>query len=566
MGSFIPKQDADIAPLPSKDVLLSLRSGKIRPLGGVTIRSAINKNPRKGKVKVTRTGLVGDEMQYEMHGGSEKALHQYCASHYQKWNEEIHNREHLFKIGGFGENLSTALLSEDNVCIGDKFRLGPEVIVEVSEPRCPCFKLNHRFEYKKASTMAQNSGRTGWYLRVLQEGHLQEGDEFELIERINPHWSISRVQKYLFHEVNDLEAAAEMSQLPRLGDETAETFRSRLIKGAEDMSGRLEGDRIPVVWKSYRLVEKIVLTPRVKKFVFEVDQTSTDIDDIQLGRFPHVRLQFGPNHSFSRAYSVVSGDMGRFELGVARDDKSRGGSIYLHDNVRIGNSIKVAKGHTAEGALRSSCIDNTASQKHVFIIGGIGVTAFLQEIATISKTSADLEIHYAVRSKNEAAYLNLLPPNRTTVYANNEGQRLDLNKIVPVTENGGVKAMIYCCGPSSLMEACRNLTFKRRYPQSSTHFEDFGGATTGTGDPFEAEIKSTGQVLQVPRKKSLLQILNDAGFEIESSCQVGNCGMCMVDYCKGEVEHRGFALEEEQKAGTMLSCVSRGKGRIIVNC
>lgn len=89
---------------------------------------------------------------------------------------------------------------------------------------------------------------------------------------------------------------------------------------------------------------------------------------------------------------------------------------------------------------------------------------------------------------------------------------------------------------------------------------------TGTGDPFEAEIKSTGQILQVPKEKSLLQVLNEAGFEIESSCLVGNCGTCMVNYCKGEVAHHGTALEDEMKEESMLTCVSRAKGRVLIDC
>jgi ferredoxin len=116
------------------------------------------------------------------------------------------------------------------------------------------------------------------------------------------------------------------------------------------------------------------------------------------------------------------------------------------------------------------------------------------------------------------------------------------------------------------MNVCRTITTALNYPKTDIHFEEFGDVTTGTGEPFEAEIKSTGKIFQVPGKKSLLQVLSDAGFEIESSCLVGNCGTCMVDVCKGEVEHKGVALDEEQKEDSMLSCVSRGKGRIVIDC
>ncbi|KAK9777579.1 putative Pyruvate kinase-like protein [Seiridium cardinale] len=569
MGSLNLGQVADAAPdnaapLPPSDVLLSVRTGKIRPLAGVKIQSAINKQERQGKIKVTPTGLVGDQVHYEFHGGTEKALHMYCSAHYDTWNKEIPGRTHLFKIGGFGENLSVEHLNEDNVCVGDVFKCGPEVILQVSDVRQPCFKLNHRFEYKKTSSMSQNSGRTGWYYRVLKAGYIQEGDTFELIERVNPAWPLSRVQKYLYHDVNNAEAMNEMVQLRGLGEEMIGVFNGRLSKGAEDFSGRLEGD-IPVVWGSYRLTEKTDVTPRVKKLVFDVDGTSADMESKEFGRFPHVRLRFGPELMFSRAYSVVSGNMRRFELGIARDDKSRGGSMYLHDQLQVGDVVKVAKGHDGPPTT-SNCIDNLQSKKHIFVIGGIGVTAFLRDVASLSQTAADFEVHYAVRSRRDAAYLEYLPSNNTTVYAKDEGARLDLKSIVPVPVDGNYSAMIYCCGPSSLLDTCQSLTRKLRYPRSNVHFEEFGGAETGTGNPFEAEIKSTGQVLQVPQEKSLLQILTEAGLEIESSCLVGNCGTCMVEYCKGEVEHRGTALDDGMKEESMLTCVSRGKGRVVIDC
>lgn len=567
MGSLNLRQihTDDIAPLPPRDVLLSVRTGKVRPLGGVKIRSAINKQPRQGPIRVTKTGLLGDEVDYVEHGGVEKALHMYSAAHYAAWNQDIPNREHLFKVGGFGENLSVLHLNEGNVCVGDVFKMGTEVVVQVSDVRQPCFKLNHRFEYKKTSSMSQNTGRVGWYYRVLQTGSIQEGDGFELTDRMNPTWPLSRLINHLYHDTSNTEAMKEIIQLQGLGEEMVQVFSQRLAKGAEDFSGRLEGDRIPVIWRSYRLVASADLTPRVKNFTFEIDQSSADIENEEFGRFPHVRLQFGPDLRFSRAYSVVSGNVRRFELGVAKNDESRGGSAYLHGHLCLGDIVKVAKGHEMK-PVRSDCIDDIKSKKHIFIIGGIGVTAYLQEIAKLCTMQIECEIHYAVRSSTEAAYLDRLPRGYTTVYAKDKGQRLDLGRIVPTPQDGVYGATIYCCGPPAMLEACQDLTKKLRYPRSQVYLEEFGGATTGTGDPFEVEIKSTGQVLQVPGEKSLLQILNEAGFEIESSCLVGNCGTCMVDYCKGEIQHRGTAIGDEMREDSMLTCVSRGKGRVVVDC
>ncbi|RGP78663.1 hypothetical protein FLONG3_3200 [Fusarium longipes] len=543
------------APLPPTDTILSLRTGKVRPFGGVNIRSAINKRERQGKWEVTPFGLVGDEHDYVHHGGLEKALHQYCAAHYDLWNAELPGREDLFKIGGFGENLSTMNMSEQNVCIGDIYRVGKGTVkIQVTSPRQPCYKLNHRFQHKKASAMTQSTGRMGWYYRVIETGFIGQGDEIQLIERVHPNWSLACVQNYLYHEKDNYEAFRELANLPALSEEMSDIFRKRLEHGAEDMSGRLEGDRIPMVWRPYKVVSKTDLTARVKSFIFEVDGDDAKTEESVFGQFPFVRLQFGPDGSLSRAYSVVSGTTNRFELGVSRDDNSRGGSVYLHDYLKVGDVIKIAPGRNITTSQQNGRSPSQTA-RHIFLIGGIGVTAFLTEIEKLSNEGADVQVHYAVRSRKDAAYVERLPLNKTTLYAKDESQRLNLDQVIPQsTDENGNTSIVYCCGPTSLMSACRTITTSLNYPKDNAHFEDFGDATTGTGEPFEVEIKSTGQTIQVPREKSLLQVLSDAGFEIESSCLVGNCGTCMVDVCKGEVEHKGLALGEEQKKESMLSC------------
>ncbi|KAI1173349.1 pyruvate kinase-like protein [Nemania sp. FL0916] len=561
MGSLSPESDP--VPLPPKVAVLSLRTGTVRPFAGVKLTSAINKQPRQGPVRLTRLGFAGDERQHPPHQSPENAVHQYDPSHYALWRAELPSRRERFSVGAFGENIATPYLSEDNVCVGDTFRLGGAV-VQVSMTRQPCFKLNHRFEHKKMSSLVQATGRTGWLYRVLEEGWVEEGDGMELIERINPTWSLSRLQYYLYTDRNNREALAQLTKLPGLSDEFVGLFTKRLEQGAEDMAGRLNGD-VAMPWLPYTLVEKTPLTPRVQKFVFAAEDQNIDAAQLQFGHFPHVRVKFGPGDKFTRAYSVVSGDMSRFELGIARDDNSRGGSVYLHDTLAVGDTMKVAKGHTSSA---NKWDRDLHAYKHIFILGGIGVTAFLGEIRTLAKQCVQFEIHYAVRSRADAAYLDRLPKAQTIVYAKTEGRRLCVKDIVPPPVGGDrdPHAMIYCCGPAGMLEETRTLTRKLGYPRTHLHFEEFGGGQVGTGDPFDVEIQATGKILHVPQEKSLLQVLNDAGFDIDSSCLAGNCGTCTVDYCRGEVTHQGVALDDEQMKTTMLACVSRGKGRITMNC
>ncbi|KAG6362702.1 hypothetical protein INS49_007795 [Diaporthe citri] len=428
-----------VAPLPpKKDVLLNVRTGKVRPFGGGKLRSAIKKHPRQGRVQVTELGLVGDEQQYALHGEVDKALH-----------TEINNSPSV----GFGENLSFSGLNEGNVCIGDKFRLGAEVVVQVSEPRQPCYKLNHRFEYKKMSRLVQDTGMAGWSFRVLKPGFIQEGDELVFVERMYPQWSLNRVQDFLYREVDNMEANEELGGMPEIGGEISKLFRNRVEKGVEDMSNRLDGipgkNRLHLAWRRYRLTEKEMLTPSITRLSSKLDEADAGMSDEEsrLGKF----------HTF--------------EPRVARDDYSRGGSEYLHNLLKFGDVIQASKGYEAPHTAQKK--ENGKHRRHIFIIGGIGVTAFLPEIQRLWLAGEDIEVHYAVRSRKDVVYSSCLPP---------EGER----------------TFVY-------------------YPMSQLHFEEFGGANTGTGDPFEAEIGATGQILQVPGGKSLLDVLNGAGFDIEPS-------------------------------------------------
>lgn len=168
-------EDLDVVEAPAPTTLLEVRVGKVQHLEApVPIKTAINKTPRQERVFVSKTGLLEDCTVYKFHGGEDKALHQYDSNHYKSWGDERPDLAHLFQQGGYGENLVTAGMNEGNVCIGDRYSIGIEVVVEISEPRQPCSTLNHRFKWKRASLKTQQTGRTGWYLRVIQTGYIQQ--------------------------------------------------------------------------------------------------------------------------------------------------------------------------------------------------------------------------------------------------------------------------------------------------------------------------------------------------------------------------------------------------------
>lgn len=172
--------------------ILSINCGKAVPFRGDEA-SAIAKASMAGRVRIARLGLAGDEQaDLTVHGGVDKAIHHYPHDHYGWWRETLGDAAPLEAPGAFGENVSTQGLTEDEVCIGDRWRLGT-ALVEVSQGRQPCWKLDHRFGGASVMARVVKSRRSGWYYRVIEEGEVTAGDSLELVDRPFVGWSVARV-------------------------------------------------------------------------------------------------------------------------------------------------------------------------------------------------------------------------------------------------------------------------------------------------------------------------------------------------------------------------------------
>lgn len=213
---------------PPAITVLEVRAGRIEPLGPDGQQSAINKLPVSGSMLLTRLGLEGDEQaDRNHHGGYDKAFHHYPSEHYAAWRAELPGSALQFVPGGFGENLSTQGLTENNICIGDLFRLG-NAIIQVSQARKPCAKLNIRFGADNMVRRVLDTGRSGWYYRVLEEGKIGAGDTLTLIERNHPGWTIARTLRVLYLDNPDKGALAELAEIEALAQKCRDLVGKRL--------------------------------------------------------------------------------------------------------------------------------------------------------------------------------------------------------------------------------------------------------------------------------------------------------------------------------------------------
>ncbi|KAH7325548.1 MOSC domain-containing protein [Stachybotrys elegans] len=537
------------APWPEEATLLQIRTGKVKKSGlGGEITSAIYKDEHEGPIFCGSTGLQGDEHAAHSHGGIERAVHQYNPSHYPDWRSEGVPNPHLYEIGAVGENIATTSMSEDNVCIGDVYQLGSEVLLQVSEPRHPCFKLNARFEWPRMLKRTIQTGRSGWNMRVLKAGKICKGDKMVLLKRPYPEWSVLNVQRVVRGKHVELDLLSRLTQLPM----------PELWLG-------IANDRLRRAPKRYVLVDAELVTPRVRKLTFEL-KGSFVLTNPEFGPYGFAMISFGLDKKFNRSYSIVEGNLHKFSLGVSLDRHSRGGSTYIHKELKVGDEITMAPGDNPGAQEKDKKCD--AGLGRILLVGGIGITAFLPSIADWEMKGLPWHLHYAVRSRKDAAFLDRLPNDKTTVYASEEGNRLNVGSIIPkLGSNNNPTARIFSCGPGRMMLECSRITSEYGYPEHMVHYEDFGnGEGGGFGDPFDVEVddpdEGRHEDLTVPANKSLLDVLAEAGFDVTASCLAGACGACKVRLCKGEVDYKSTSLLSYEKGRALQSCVDRGIGKI----
>lgn len=219
-----------------------LLTGRIRPLPGSDQLSGIDKRPVSAACQLGPNGFAGDEQaDLRVHGGPEKAVHHYPFEHYAAWRADLGAQPLLQAPGAFGENISTTGLTEATVSVGDIFRLGG-ALVQVSQGRQPCWKLTQRLGVPKLARMVQDSGRTGWYYRVLQSGQAAPGDRLDLVDRLAPDWTLQRLWRALYVDRMNMGELQGIAALDVLAEGWRRYASRRLDSGkVEDWSRRLEG-------------------------------------------------------------------------------------------------------------------------------------------------------------------------------------------------------------------------------------------------------------------------------------------------------------------------------------
>ena len=268
----------------------------------------------------------------------------------------------------------------------------------------------------------------------------------------------------------------------------------------------------------------------------------------------------------TRQYSLCndSTERHRYLIGVLRDPASRGGSQAMHDQVQEGQQLQISAPNNHFPLAHDA-------SRHLLLAGGIGVTPILCMAERLANAGADFEMHYCTRSLERTAFHQRITASgfapKVHFHFDDAAaeQKLDIAALLAAPTSG---VHLYVCGPKGFMDAVLNTARAQGWPEDQLHYEFFAGAVTlsESDASFEVQIASSGQIVVVPRDKTVVQALAEAGVDVQVSCEQGVCGTCLTRVIEGIPEHKDLYLTpEEQGANDQFTpCCSRSRSPRLV--
>ena len=189
--------------------------------------TAFQKLPVIGPVLIEKLNIAGDRQASPTHGGVDKAICVYPVEHYSYWKSELDLPDLAY--GSFGENLTLEGQTEEQACIGDSIALG-EAVLQISQPRPPCWRLSRWWQRKDFAARMEQTGLTGWYCRIIEEGHVEAGVEVRLLDRPHPQWTIAAANELLYRNNCDFDRMSDLATCEALAPSWRDLLTKRLAK------------------------------------------------------------------------------------------------------------------------------------------------------------------------------------------------------------------------------------------------------------------------------------------------------------------------------------------------
>ncbi|WP_421696221.1 PDR/VanB family oxidoreductase [Aestuariivirga sp.] len=276
----------------------------------------------------------------------------------------------------------------------------------------------------------------------------------------------------------------------------------------------------------------------------------------------HVIVSMRDGTSLRRnPYSLMSSpaDTGGYEISVLRVENSRGGSAFLHEALKEGDSLTLSQ------PVNLFAYDQRA-KKHIMMAGGIGITPFIAMMDQMEREGRAFELHYAVRTRSHGAYWKDLQQRygaqRVKIYCDEERLFIPVGAVL---ENQPLGTHLYVCGPAGMINGVLCKAVELGWPKQNLHSEEF--LAPPPGKAFQVKLARSNRMIDVAPHQSILEALEAAGVDAPYLCRGGACGQCEtgVISCDGELEHNDHFLEPEDKASgrKIMICVSRINGNAV---
>ncbi|MGY1490549.1 PDR/VanB family oxidoreductase [Methylobacillus pratensis] len=268
-----------------------------------------------------------------------------------------------------------------------------------------------------------------------------------------------------------------------------------------------------------------------------------------------VSMPAGPR-THRNAYSLLSppSDRRNYQIAVRLQENSRGGSRFMHEQVKVGTALEISWPVNLFGISR-------VGRKHILVAGGIGITPFMSQVHDLLRSGANFELHYAFRSPRHAGFVGELQGllgGRLVCYDQSQGQALDTATLLSRQPLG---THVYVCGPGGMVDAVLNTASRLGWPEAHVHHEEF--LAPPVGEPFAIRLKQSARVVEVGAEESMLEAMEAAGVDVPYLCRGGACGRCELEVLAtdGVIEHHDHYLSEDERrsGGKIMPCVSRAK-------
>ena len=578
--------------------LLSVNVGmpKEVPWQGKTVFTGVFKEAVAGPRKVRRLNVDGDgQGDLAGHGGEQRAVFVYQIDSYRYWEHELGRSD--FVYGQFGENFTVEGLSDDGVCIGDRYRIGTAVF-EVTQPRVTCYRVGLRMNDPRIPALLVSHRRPGFYFRVLEEGEVRAGDEIFKLASGAEQMTVAEVDGLLYLPGHPRQQLLRALRIPALSPGWQASFRALLDGGPGGGNAGLVATSPPPAWAGFRRL-KVTGIERESDSVISVrldDPDGAPLPPALPGQFLTLRIPHeAEQRSVLRNYSL-SGPPGAGYYRVAVKRELEGiASGYLHTRLALGDQLDVA-------APRGTFILDRTDAPVLLISAGIGATPVLAMLNALAAEGSEREIwwlHGARSSRDHCfaaearALLASLPHVRSHVCFSRPGPddlegrdfdstgRLTASLVTELDPPRDAEA--YLCGPAAFMEEISAGLSAIGLEAAHIHTEPFGpapGLTPGiastparpphppSGAPGDGPtIEFARSNLAIPWSDdyaSLLDFAEACDVPVRWSCRTGVCHNCETTLVAGDVDYDPDPVEPPAD-GSALICCSRPHQDIVLD-